>query len=151
MAATASEIGMVGAEKLAPSQAAASAELAASLAQGEPAGEKRGRGRPSKAALPATGIAPKIKTLYINCGPVGVAVTDATDIIALAKQRVAEAGLADYRFADFGQGPGMLSVAAVSVLDGLEGILPAVRVDASTPEGAIVLTELVARAELVVR
>ena len=42
--------------------AAASGELAESLAQGEPAAaEKRGRGRPSKATLPATGLAVKIE------------------------------------------------------------------------------------------
>jgi PD-(D/E)XK nuclease superfamily protein len=130
----------------------ASAELAGSLAQGEPQEAKRGRGRPAKAALPATGLAVKIKTLYLNCGPVGVQVDDATKLIVRAKQRIAtEGGLADYRFAEYGQGPGMLALATVAELDALEGVLPALRLDTTTPEGAIVAVELVARAELVVR
>ncbi|HXB28081.1 MAG TPA: PD-(D/E)XK nuclease family protein [Gemmatimonadaceae bacterium] len=132
--------------------AEAGQELAASLTAGEAPEAKRGRGRPSKASLPSTGLAPKIKTLYINCGPVGVEIVDASQIIVLAKQRVtAERGLADYRFADFGHGPGMLAVAAVAALDALPGVLPAVRLDTTTPEGAVIATELTARAELVVR
>jgi hypothetical protein len=132
-------------------------ELAASLHASDPvaagaAGDKRGRGRPSKATLPATGLAVKIKTLYINCGPVGVEVTDASQLIALAKQRItAETQLADYRFAEYGQGPGMLAIAAVAALDALPGLLHAVRLDTTTPEGSIIAAELVARAELVVR
>lgn len=124
-------------------------ELAASLQQ--PAAALRGRGRPSKATLPATGIVPKIKTLYIDCGPMSVAVVDASQLIALAKARIAAEGLADYRFADYGKGPGMLAVAAVAELDALEGVLPAVRLDTNTPEGAIIEVELMARAEQVVR
>jgi hypothetical protein len=135
--------------------AEAQQELAASLAVGEAAGaatEKRGRGRPSKATLPATGLAAKIKTLYINCGPVGVEVVDASQLIVLAKQRVAlERGLADYRFAEFGHGPGMLAVAAVNALEALPGMLHAVRLDTSTPEGSILAVELIARSEMVVR
>lgn len=111
----------------------------------------RGRGRPKKAALPATGVAQKIDVLYVDCGPVGVEVVDAVQLIALAKKRVEAAGVADYRFAEYGQGPGMLAAAAAAELDALEGVLPAVRVDTSTPEGQVVLTELVARSGLVVR
>jgi hypothetical protein len=127
--------------------AEAGQELAASLADPQ-GGEKRGRGRPAKAAVPATGLVEKIKTLYINCGPVGVAVVDASHLLVLAKKRI---GLADYRFAEYGQGPGMLVVAFVAELDALEGVLPAVRLDTTTPEGAIIQNELVARAGLVVR
>ena len=111
----------------------------------------RGRGRPKKAAAPATGVTVKIETLYVDCGPVGVAVTDATDFIVLAKKRVAAEGLADYRFAEFGHGPGMLAVAAAAELDALEGVLPAVRLDTTTPEGSIIAVEFMARAGLVVR
>ena len=93
----------------------------------------------------------KIETLYVDCGPVGVAVTDATDFIVLAKKRVAAEGLADYRFAEFGQGPGMLAVAAAAELDALEGVLPAVRLDTTTPEGSIIAVEFMARAGIVVR
>jgi len=135
---------------------AAGRELAESLQQGESAGgaqaEKRGRGRPTKAVVPATGLVPKIKTLYINCGPVGATVVDASQLIVLAKQRIlTEVGLADYRFAEYGQGPGMLAIAVVAELDALEGMIGAVRLDTVTPEGAIVAVELMARAELVVR
>lgn len=115
------------------------------------AAESRGRGRPRKAAVPATGLATKIDTLYLNCGPVGVPVVDATQLIALAKQRIAAEGLADYRFAEFGQGPGMLAVAVATQVDALDGVLPAVRLDTTTPEGVIALVELTARAGLVVR
>ena len=111
----------------------------------------RGRGRPKKAAAPATGVTVKIETLYVDCGPVGVAVTDATDFIVLAKKRVAAEGLADYRFAEFGHGPGMLAVAAAAELDSLEGVLTAVRLDTTTPEGSIIAVEFMARAGLVVR
>lgn len=133
--------------------AAASGELAESLAQGEPAAaEKRGRGRPTKATLPATGLAVKIKTLYIDCGPVGVDVTDAAQLIALAKKEVAtQNGLADYRFAEYGQGPGLLATYAAAHLDALPGVLAGVRLDTTTPEGAVIQAELMARSELVVR
>jgi PPE-repeat protein len=135
--------------QLAPAVQEASAELAQSLA--EPAAAPRGRGRPAKATLPETGVAPKIKTLYVNCGPVGVDVPDAGQLIVLAKKIVAEQGIADYRFAEYGQGPGMLVVAVVGQLDALEGILPALRLDTTTPEGSVIAVELMARAELVVR
>jgi len=111
----------------------------------------RGRGRPRKAEVPATGLAVKIETLYLDCGPVGVSTPDATHFITLAKKRIAAEGLADYRFAEFGHGPGMLAVAAAAELDALEGVLPALRLDTTTPEGSIVAVELVARAGLVVR
>jgi hypothetical protein len=116
-----------------------------------PAAESRGRGRPRKATVPATGLAVKIDTLYLDCGPVGVPVVDATQFITLAKKRVAAEGLADYRFAEFGHGPGMLAVAAAAELDALDGVVPAVRLDTTTPEGSIVEVEFAARAGLVVR
>lgn len=115
------------------------------------AAESRGRGRPRKATVPATGLAVKIDTLYLDCGPVGVPIVDATQFIVLAKQRIAAEGLADYRFAEFGHGPGMLAVAAAAQLDALDGVIPAVRLDTTTPEGSIVAVELAARAALVVR
>jgi hypothetical protein len=138
-------------EPLPATVAATQQELAASLSVPVPLSEPRGRGRPAKAALPATGLAEKIKVLYINCGPVGVAVTDASHLITLAKKRMAEAGLADYRFAEYGQGPGVLTVTVVAELDALEGVLPALRLDTTTPEGSIIAVELMARAGLVVR
>lgn len=136
-----------------PAQAApaAAAPVAAPPAEAPAAAGTKGRGRPSKASLPVTGVAPKIKTLYVNCGPVGVAVEDASSLVMLAKKVLENGALADYRFAEYGQGPGMLVVAAMSELDKLEGLIPAMRVDTTTPEGAIILNDLVARAELVVR
>jgi hypothetical protein len=128
--------------------AEASQELAESL-QDAPA--TRGRGRPQKANVPATGVVTKIKTLYINCGPVGVPVVDASHFIVLAKKQIAETGVADYRFAEYGQGPGMLAVAVTTQIDALEGVLPALRLDTTTPEGGIVAVELMARAGQVVR
>lgn len=131
---------------------AAGQELAASLAQGDAAeGKVRGR-RAVKANLPATGLPVKIKILYIDCGPVGVEVTDAAQLIALAKKEVAtQNGLADYRFAEYGQGPGLLATYAAAHLDALPGVLSGVRLDTTTPEGAVILAELMSRAELVVR
>ena len=101
--------------------------------------------------MPATGLAVKIETLYLDCGPVGVPVVDATQFIALGKKRIAAEGIADYRFVEFGQGAGMLAVAAVTELDALEGVVPAVRLDTTTPEGSIIAVEFQARAGLVVR
>jgi len=124
----------------------------AAVAEAPPAAEaSRGRGRPRKAAAPVTGMVTKIDTLYINCGPVGVPVVDATTFVVLAKKKLEAGGIADYRFVQFGEGPGMLAVEVATALDALEGTLPAVRLDTTTPEGAIVAVGLVARAGLVVR
>jgi CRISPR/Cas system-associated exonuclease Cas4 (RecB family) len=130
---------------------AAAAPAPAAAAPAAAADATRGRGRPKKATVPATGLAVKIETLYLDCGPVGAPVADATHFIVLAKKRVAAEGLADYRFAEFGHGPGMLAVAAAAELDALEGVLPALRLDTTTPEGSIIAVEFVARAGLVVR
>ena len=135
----------------APAVAAPAVQAAAEAPAPAAAAESRGRGRPRKAAAPPTGLAVKIETLYINCGPVGVPVADATAFIVLGKKRVAAEGFADYRFAEFGHGPGMLAVAVAAELDALEGVLPALRLDTNTPEGEIVAIELQARAGLVVR
>jgi hypothetical protein len=136
----------------APSAAEAGRELAESLSiPSATVAEKRGRGRPKAAAVPATGIAVKIKVLYVNCGPVGIAVVDAAHFIMIAKKTIADGGIADYRFVEYGQGPGMLAVAVASEIDALEGVLPALRLDTTTPEGSIVAVELQARAEMVVR
>jgi PD-(D/E)XK nuclease superfamily len=135
----------------APAPAAAPAAAETAPAAAAAAAEPRGRGRPKKAALPPTGLVVKIETLYINCGPVGIAVADATHFIALAKKRVLAEGLADYRFAEYGQGPGLLAVAAAAELDAVEGTFVALRLDTNTPEGQIVAVEFMARAGLVVR
>lgn len=131
---------------------AAGQELAESLSiPSATVAEKRGRGRPKSAAVPATNVGVKIKTLYINCGPVGVPVVDANHLIVLAKKTLADGGLADYRFAEYGQGPGLLAIAVAAEIDAIEGVLPALRLDTTTPEGSILVVELQARAETVVR
>jgi hypothetical protein len=118
-------------------------------------------------AVPATPTL-KIGTLYVNCGPVGMYVMDATVFIQAAKAKILETqGLADYRFAEFGHGPGMLAVATAALVEeyltmrGSEtpsrsrleesAGIPALRLDTSTPEGSIVAVELMARSAMVVR
>jgi hypothetical protein len=93
-----------------------------------------------------------IHVLYVNCGPVGVPVTDANAFIVEAKKLILkEKGLADYRFADYGHGPGMLAVAVAHLVDQRNEAWDEVRVDTDTPEGSIILSELLARAALIVR
>lgn len=110
---------------------------------------------PASAAAAAQAVQPvarKIGVLYVNCGPVGIAVVDATTFIAAAKSRILQTqGLADYRFAEFGQGPGMLAIATATEIDQASSSLPHVRVDTDSPEGAAVVSELTTRAALVVR
>lgn len=108
---------------------------------------------PVAPAAPAAVAAPtthKIGVLYVNCGPVNCPVVDANVFIQVAKQKIAAQGLADYRFADFGKGAGMLAVATAAALDASPS-KQHVRLDTTTPEGSIVSFELVARAALVVR
>jgi hypothetical protein len=108
---------------------------------------------PTVQTAPVAHVAPvqhKIGVLYINCAPVGQPVVDANVFVMQAKQRIAAEGLADYRFADYGKGAGMLAVACAASVDGAPS-MSAVRLDTTTPEGSIVAVELAARAGLVVR
>ncbi|HTQ47467.1 MAG TPA: PD-(D/E)XK nuclease family protein [Polyangiaceae bacterium] len=134
----------------APQPAPAPAALPAPAAAA-PEAAAEGRGRPRKAALPETGVTTKIKVLYVNCAPVGAAIEDAAQLIALGKKVLESEGLADYRFAEYGQGPGMLAVAAIHQLDTIDGVIAAMRLDTTTPEGQIIASDLMARAALVVR
>ena len=95
-------------------------------------------------------VSKKIGVLYIDCGPNTYCV-DASVFILAAKAHISAQGLADYRFADYGRGPGMLAVATAHEVEKQLGTLEAVRVDSMTPEGSAVLTELIARAGVVVR
>lgn len=100
----------------------------------------------------AAANAKKIGVLYINCGPVGVPVLDAATLIASAQKCIETVhSLADYRFAEFGQGPGLLALTVGGEIDGHAGAIPALRLDTNTPEGSIVANVLIARASLVVR
>ena len=91
----------------------------------------------------------KIHTLYVNCSP-NVPYVDAALFILAAKAKIAATGLADYRFADYGKGPGMLAVATAAEVDA-GGRVENLVVDSTTPEGSAVLMDLVARAQVVVR
>jgi hypothetical protein len=101
-------------------------------------------------------IKPAIGVLYLDCGPVGIPCSDAASLIARAKGRMAKpkeeggAGLADYRFAEYGQGPGILALAVAEELM-TSGVHEHLRLDTTTPEGAIVKNDFVCRAGLVVR
>lgn len=101
-------------------------------------------------AVPTTPTKHKIHTLYIDCGP-NHEVVDASVFVLAAKAKIRATGLADYRFADYGRGPGMLAVATAYEVEAQVGNLAAVRVDSTTPEGSAILTELIARAAVVVR
>jgi hypothetical protein len=138
---------------------------------------KRGPGRPKKApaappvvasaamaeamaAHPAPVDAPadavaaswkKIGTLFVDCGPVGVACTDAYTLILAGKTRLAAAGVEDYRLVKFGEGAGQLAVAVGKELDAQLGHLPYVRIDSHSPEGNVCLSVFIDRAQMVVR
>lgn len=141
-----------------------------------PAPAKRGPGRPRKnpaPAVPATEPAltseeadddmdtpvpyvptKTIRVLYVNCAP-NRTTLHADDFISEAKKVIRDSkGLEDYRFAEYGQGPGMLSVATAAAVDAdisELGFINELVIDSTTPEGSAVLLELVARAATVVR
>lgn len=127
---------------------------------------KRGRGRPRKSenagagtVAPSQSAAPIVDTgdrripiLYVNCIPLQGDVLMAEHLAEEANARVeSETGKADWRFLEFGQGPGALSRAAMEILDSREGALPPVVVDTRTPEGTALLTGLTVRAQAIVR
>lgn len=114
-------------------------------------GAKRGRPKKTDVAAPATSApaAYKITALFVDCAP-SVPYTDASVFIQAAKLKLAAAGIADYRFPDFGHGPGMLARTVAEELDKQLGVIGYVVVDLS-PEGLVVLQELKARSFMVVR
>jgi hypothetical protein len=82
-----------------------------------------------------------IGCLYVNCAPLGEACASLGDILPdLADGIRAKHGKADYRFFEYGQGPGHLSEELKSYLEGKS--IPALAVDTRTPEGAILLYAL---------
>jgi hypothetical protein len=127
---------------------------------------KRGRKTNAEKAAAAASDA-KIGVLYLNCGPTDGRVVDANIFIQAAKKTVAttqvddgrgnKSYVSDYRFAPFGQGPGMLALAVANAVDHAEpdvaqaALALGVRLDTSTPEGSIVAVEMTARAARVVR
>ena len=124
-----------------------------------------GAAAPQVPAFTSSAVAPQlanktIGTLFINCRPsysgsnTAYPIVDADIFIQAAKARIAADGFADYRYIDYGKGPGMLAVATSAEVDraaAVVGVPDAVHLDASTPEGQIVAFELAARARVVVR
>lgn len=117
---------------------------------------KRGPGRPKKEAqapqveqvVLSTSDA-KISVLFVDCAP-NKPYTDASIFIQAAKLKLLAAGVADYRYADFGHGPGMLATAVADEIDKQLGPIGYVVVDHS-PEGIVVLETLKSRSAMVVR
>lgn len=89
--------------------------------------------------------------LYVDCFPVNEEYLSLEMVVLEAKKKIqAEMGLPDYRFADFGRGPGILSIAVRElVLSGAKG--GSLVVDTRTPEGSACVSDLVACAESVCR
>lgn len=93
-----------------------------------------------------------IDVLFINCVPLsGESYVPGAHLAAKANARVrAATGKADYRYLDFGQGPGALAGSALEELEEFD-VPPSVAVDTMTPEGAVLANSLEARAKHVVR
>ena len=97
----------------------------------------------------------QIGVLYVDCGPVGVPVTDANTFITTGKAKLAAKGIPDWRcgpeeLVGFGKGSGLLAAAVAAAVDEA-GQLLHVRIDTGTSEAAIVMSDIVARAGIVVR
>lgn len=93
-----------------------------------------------------------IDVLFIDCFPLTDegALLPGAAIIAIANERVrAETGKADYRFLEYGQGPGALTQAALAYLH--QTGQTSVTLDTRTPEGAILCSAFEATAKHVVR
>ena len=89
--------------------------------------------------------------LYINCLPLGLPATMAEAFIEKARQEIQTShGLADYRFAEYGQGPGMLARKVVELVLAAEDVA-AIMIDTRTPEGAAIAAPLSAHAAWIVR
>lgn len=92
--------------------------------------------------------APKGFTLYVDCIPIGKAAKAASGLIAAAQERIAkELGAADYRLIDFGKGVPAFIAFVDEQVDGSFDLA----LDTRTPEGAILLETLSAKASFVVR
>ncbi len=93
-----------------------------------------------------------VNVLFIDCLPLsGEEYMPGANLASQANEMVAEhTGKSDYRYLDFGQGPGALVDAALEVLGKFDAP-PSVTLDTRTPEGAILCNRLEARAKHVVR
>lgn len=126
------------------------------LAAETPAAEPAKTAKPAKAEkaekAPKSVAAsvPKGLTLYVNCIPVTEGSTYFEQILAKARQMIlASHGLADYRFAEFGQGPGILIGTVQQILDETP-LLESLVVDTSQPESQVCLATLRSRAAKIV-
>lgn len=104
-------------------------------------------------------------TLYVNClqtkGRGGLEAATNTALLVEAARPIIQAnsksddapdGLPDYRFAPFGQGPGMLVVAVRTIVESPEfTAIRKVFVDTRTPEGLLLLNLLAANAAEIVQ
>jgi hypothetical protein len=86
-------------------------------------------------------------TLYVDCMPIGVKVTQASRFIAEAQACILEEEkVDDYRLIDFGKGAPSLVAAFLTCFDGSDLVL-----NSDTPEGRTLLEPLMGKASLVVR
>lgn len=113
----------------------------------EPAMPKAKKAKPASAAAPtapAGGF-----TLYVNCTPVGVSVNSFDHLLSEARKRIEkELEIADYRFAEYGQGPGILLKTVEQLLS--EQVVTEFTVDTRSPETQICLSLLKSRAGRIV-
>lgn len=93
----------------------------------------------------------KIPVLYVDCFPLGGDVLLAANIAKAANDKIkAEKGVEDYRYIEYGAGPGALASVAEEILDGMAAI-PRIVIDTATPEGCALLSRFLVRAVEVVR
>lgn len=125
--------------------------------------EKAPRTRATKAVKPATEKSAGY-TLYVDCFPIRTAgdvirqtttsamlAEDARAIVQENTKTADSPGLADYRFAQYGEGPGMLTLAVRSIIQAKEFACDAVVVDTKTAEGLVLLPVLEAHAAGIVK
>ena len=93
--------------------------------------------------------AKNIGVLYVDCGPSGLPIVDATQIFQSARNRLAQGGIADWRYVDYGKGAGMFAEAVAAALDA--GTWDGLRIDTGTDEVRVSFVEFQTRAGLVVR
>lgn len=87
-------------------------------------------------------------TLYVDCIPIGRAAKTLASYIEKAQEGVAkESGVADYRLVDYGKGAPLLVKYVLEQIDGSTDLM----LDTRSPEGAVLLEPLIARAAFVVR
>lgn len=97
------------------------------------------------------GPAKPIPVLFVNCLPLTGTYVLASSLASAANARIcADQKIADYRYIQYGAGPGCLRAAVMEQIDGAENC-PPIMVDTSTPEGSCLVTDLEARAAQVVR